>query len=533
MTCAAVSPRPLRRPSPPGISTAFPLATQAGIQILEEGGNAIDAAVAAAWALSVCEPSASGLGGQATLLVRDADGRTRVIDGHSHGPRLASEQNISPEQQQRGPRSCTIPSAPATLQFAHRKYGRLGWRRVLAPAISIAERGFCVTALLRKQIGWVRRWLQEDRAASAIFLRDGEAPRVGHVLCQPQLARTLRRIADEGADDFYRGRLAGEIAAGMRESGGLIDEEDLAGFAGPVQRSPISVRFRGLEVVSVPPPGGGVQLLLALKLLEQLLPSPAGASVEDWYGAVALSIYGAFQAREVSAARPGRRHPPLVADLLGEERVAMLAEALRRGLPQCTPAREQPGDTTHLTVADDEGNVVALTQSIQSVFGAKVVHEKLGFLYNNYLRTCPRHAHPSRLGPNCLSRSNAAPVLVLQDGRPVLALGSAGSRRITSSLLQVISNVVDRGMDLAQAVEAPRVHALLDGAAWLESRIAEPRLLALLRGSFSKSVIKGPFSFAMGAVHALQFLPGATLAAADPRRDGAGAVLPQRREVSS
>jgi gamma-glutamyltranspeptidase/glutathione hydrolase len=181
-------------------------------------------------------------------------------------------------------------------------------------------------------------------------------------------------------------------------------------------------------------------------------------------------------------------------------------------------------------VADADGNVVALTQSIQSVFGAKVANAKLGFLYNNYLRTCPRHPHPSQLGPSCRARSNASPTLVLErteaGSRPLLALGSAGSRRIISSLLQVTSNVVDRGMAIDEALDAPRVHALLSGRVWMESRIILPGLVEWLRRRFLEVVTKGPRSFAMGAVHALQFRPGETRAGADPRRDGAAAVLP-------
>lgn len=526
MTAVALRAAPPVR-NQAGACTAFPLATRAATDVLEEGGNAVDAAVAAAWALSVCEPSASGLGGQTTLLCYTSDGATRVIDGHSHAPRLASVATISHEQQQRGHRSCTIPSTPATLQYAHRVHGRLGWERVLAPAIAVAEEGFAVSALQQKQTGWVKKWLTQDRAACGIFLRGGEAPRAGEVLRQPQLARTLRRIAEHGAADFYQGSLARDIAGDMRAHGGLIDEEDLATFAGPVERPPLRAPYRDMEVITAPPPGGGVQLLLALKLLERLLPEPRGAALEDWYMAVALATYGAFRSREISPVRPEEMSPALLRDLLGEQRIALLATALRHGPALQGPAQEEPGDTTHLTVADDAGNVVALTQSIQSVFGAKVANGKLGFLYNNYLRTCPRQVHPAQLAPRCLSRSNASPALVLREGRPFLALGSAGSRRITSSLLQVTSNVVDREMTLEKAVAAPRVHALLSGTVWVEAGIDHPQLLEHLARRFRKTLVRRSLSFSMGAVHALQFLPGGTIAVADPRRDGSGAVLPE------
>jgi gamma-glutamyltranspeptidase / glutathione hydrolase len=517
----------VRPPFQPAVSTAFPLATDAACEVLRAGGNAADAAVAAGFALAVCEPSASGLGGQATALLRQADGTVRVVDGHSHAPRGASEESVSEEQQRRGRRSSTVPSMPATLGHLHRRYGRLGWARVLAPAVSLAERGYAITPLQQKQIGWVARWLREDPAAAAIFLRDGQPPPAGALLHQPRLAATLQRLAVAGADDFYRGALARDVAEDMRAGGGLLDEEDLARFAGPVERAPLRARYRGLEVVTAPPPGGGLTLAVALALLERLAPPGADCAPDAWYEAVALAVYGAFRAREEQPLGSDELGPEQVGELLGEERIGRLARALAGAARLGGAAAEEPGDTTHLSVADGEGNVVALTLSIQSVFGAKVANAKLGFLYNNYLRTCPRHAHPARLGPGSPSRSNAAPTLVLGPrGRPLLALGSAGSRRITSSLVQVVSNVVDRGMLVDEAIAAPRVHALLSGTVWLESRAATAPLLERLGARFTKVVTKVPYSFGMGAVHGLQLFAGAALAGADPRRDGAGAVLP-------
>ena len=468
-------------------------------------------------------------------LLRTADGRMRVIDGHSYAPRRVSVATVTKEQQQRGHRSCTIPSAPATLQHLHRKYGRLAWLEVLAPATTIAQEGFAITPLQRKQAGWVKEALRGDRAACELFLRSGEAPAVGETLRQPRLAATLERIASAGAEDFYRGELARDIADDMRAHGGLLDEEDLASFSGPIEREPLCSTFRGLEVVTVPPPGGGLQLLVALKLLERLTPLAADPTPDAWYAAIALATYGAFRARELDPVLPEEMTSSVGRRLLGDERIAELLHLLQRSPSPEAAACEEPGDTTHLTAADAEGNVVALTLSIQSVFGAKVANEKLGFLYNNYLRTCPRDPHPFQLAPRCLSRSNASPVLILANAggerRPVLALGSAGSRRITSSLLQVTSNVVDRGMSIEEAIDAPRVHALLNRKVWVESRIASSELTRSLRPYFTRFVTKAPYSFAMGAVHALELHPGATLPGADPRRDGAGAVLPVPTDV--
>ena len=218
-------------------------------------------------------------------------------------------------------------------------------------------------------------------------------------------------------------------------------------------------------------------------------------------------------------------------ELPSEADIQQLVERLhgRSRLPQ-SDDDEGPGDTTHLTVADAEGNVVALTQSIQSVFGAKVANPELGFVYNNYLWTCPRYSHPSQLAPGCRPRSNAAPTIIMEqrEGRstPVMAVGAAGSRRITSALLQTISQVIDRGLRIEEAIAAPRLHGLVSGKVWIEEDIATPGMLARLRKRFPEIQVKRSRSFGMGCVQGLQWLrDGTMVAAADPRRDGTGATL--------
>jgi len=515
------------------VATAFPDATQAAVEILRAGGNAIDAAVTAAWALSVCEPSASGIGGQTVLLIRLADGEIRVIDGHSYGPAAASCGTISKEQQRVGYRSCTIPSTPATLQYAHEKYGILSRHRVMAPAIRLAETGYRLTRLQHRQM---RQAAGRSEAPGRLhpLLSKSVVPELGALFRQPQLARTLRRLADVGIEDFYTGEIGRRIARDMAEQGGLITEQDLADFALPAETEPLSATYRGYTVVSVPPPGGGLVLLQALKILEQLTPARGELSDSAWYEAIAATVFSVFRAREVQPIGPehfdsAQRHW-LLSDLRAEWIAAGIASG--GGIAREKPGfREEPGDTTHLSVADRWGNVVALTQSIQSVFGAKVAHHELGFFYNNYLRTCPRRsAHPSALGPHCRPRSNAAPTLVLRPDLPAspvaLVLGAAGSRRIISALLQVISLVLDRGLDIVAAVAAPRLHALVSRAAWIEQPAASATLLARLEPRFSPVLIKPRHHYALAAVQALQFTrTGDVLGAADPRRDGTAALL--------
>jgi gamma-glutamyltranspeptidase / glutathione hydrolase len=514
------------------VATAFPLATEAGLELLRAGGNAIDAAVGAAWALCVCEPSASGLGGQTVLLIHFADGHTRVIDGHSRAPLAASLDTVSASQQRRGYRSCTIPSTPATLDWVHRKYGALSRGRVMAPAIRIAEEGYGITLLQHRQIAWVADALRQSSSA-ALFLRNGLPPDVGCTFRQPQLSLTLRRMADLGIEEFYHGAIARQIAVDMESNGGLLTEADLRNCGVPAETEPVSTVYRGHRVITVPPPGGGLQLLLALNILAQLAPWGFKSTDADWHEAIALAASAVFRERELRPHAPDSLTQALRREHLSEAYARRIATDISG--PQRSPAllhaaAEEAGDTTHLSVCDRYGNIIMLTQSIQSLFGAKVAHRDLGFLYNNYLCTCPRYPHPYALGPGCRPRSNAAPTLVLQadsgTDRRALALGAAGSRRIVSALLQVISGIVDRGLAIAEAVSAPRVHGLVGRKVWIERPAASEVLLARLRSRGREPIIKSRLNFAMGSVQALQFLPDASVrAAADPRRDGSEGVL--------
>ncbi len=523
------------------VATAFPAATEAALGTLRAGGNAIDAAVAAAWALSVCEPSGSGLGGQTTMLVRTRHGKVTVVDGHSHAPALASLNNISKSAQRVGYRACTIPSTVATLGYAHRKWGALSSERVMEPAIALAEEGYAITRLHRRQTKWVTGYLNASPATAGQFLRNGTAPEVGEIFRQKELAWTLRRIASQGTDDFYRGEIAALICEDMREHGGLITEGDLKNFSLPVEREPLSIRYRGYRIVTVPPPGGGLNLLLALKVMEHL-----PADVKDtasWHEYIAETMFEVFSERKRLPVAPSELTASLVGSLIENGHAKEMADCIlrrltRRNASEFTPPIQpaggagdyEPGDTTHLSVTDEEGNIVSLTQSIQSLFGAKVSNAKLGFLYNNYLCTCPRDEHPYQLGSRAMPRSNVSPTIVFSgmpgNDPPALALGAAGSRRITSSVLQVISNVLDRRISLQAAVDAPRIHALLSRKVWIEMPAACEELTDRLRRRFRKVIVKSSRDYKMGAVQAIGFDEnGETCAAADPRRDGASAIL--------
>lgn len=483
------------------VVTAHPAASEAGRDVLAAGGNAIDAAVAAAWALCVCEPSGSGVGGQTVLLVRRA-GRIVTIDGHSRAPAEASTVSVTRAQQRRGHCATTVPTTPATLEFAQARYGALPAARTLAPAIQLAEQGYEITPLQHRQLRWCQQHLIANDAASR-YLDRRRAYAPGAVFVQPDLARCLRRLASHGAEDFYRGAIARSIDRDMRRHGGLLNGADLAAVGAPREREPALTRYGGRTVISLPAPGGGPQLIHALAELEPQRDDRWRATPDAWYAAMAHSIRAAFRARERAhrSDRTSRSGRTLVASGVGGER---------------------GGETTHLCAADSDGTVVSLTQSIQSLFGAKVANPDYGFLYNNYLLTCPRREHAHRLSAGCEARSNAAPTMLIEgseDGS-VLALGAAGSRRILSSLVHVISGVIDLGLTLPEALEAPRVHPRMRTGVWLERPAATPTLVSALQEQYGPVELRQPRSYSMGAVQALELRGREMVGAADPRREG-------------
>lgn len=513
------------------VSTSSAPATSAALDVLRRGGNAVDAAVAAAWTLGVCEPGSSGLGGQTVMLVHRAEGTAVVIDGHSSAPAAVSLATVDKRQQSIGYRASTIPSTPATLDYAQRKYGVLPRADVMTPAIRLAEEGYATTELQVRQFRWVREPLRASEAASKLFLVDGEIPTPGYVVRQPELARTLQRILEAGVEDFYIGRLAREIVDDMQRNGGLLTQQDLENCTLPIECNPISATYRDFEVVSIPPPGGGCHLLFALKVLAEVSRLTDRTDPLDWYEHIALATYSAFVNRERHTTGVKDFSEELANEFLSDANVTVIARELSQGtLPQYPRSAEGPGDTTHLTVADGQGNVVALTQSVKSLFGAKVANSRLGFVYNNYLRTCPRFLHTSQLRAGCCPRSNAAPTVVLRqhEGRqePVMALGATGSRRIISAMLQVMTSVLDRGKSLDEAIAAPRLHALLSRKLWIERPLATVPVLSRLGRHFTLDQIKPTHSYSMGSVQAVHWrADGTVAAAADPRRDGVACTL--------
>jgi gamma-glutamyltranspeptidase/glutathione hydrolase len=519
-------------------ATAFPAATDAALAMLRAGGNAIDAAVAAAWALGVCEPSNSGLGGQTIILLRQPDGRLTVLDGHSVAPAGATVETVSAEQQRWGHSATTIPTTPRVLDAALRRFGRLDFATVVAPAIEMAEAGLRVTSLMRRQAIWCKRSLAASPSASALMLKHGDVYQIDDMFRQPALAATLKRLLHAGVDDFYRGQIARDVVDDMQRHGGVLTDEDLANAPEPIEKAPLSLVDQDRTTYTVGPPGGGVQLLIGLRLMERLAESYDMTQASNWYPMIGETIHTVFRLRESLALPLVELTASQIDAFMSDAHISQLAQSIRAGhLPQSSHLSaeildddlEEPGETTHLCTADAEGNVVSLTQSIQSLFGARAGCAKLGFLYNNYLLTCPREAHPFQLTPHAQPRSNAAPTMVVSNtakNGEILAIGAAGSRRITSAILQSLCGVYLRGKSLVEAIAAPRFHVKQSRNAWLERTPETEAILDVLTPRFRHIELRKAHSFAMGCVQAVQVAGNrCALGVADPRREGTAATV--------
>lgn len=498
------------------VSTAHFSATAAGVQMLEQGGNAIDAAVAAALALGVCEPAASGLGGQTMMLVHHrASGTTVAVDGSSRAPNRAvidTFANLAADRR-RGHLATTVPSSPATYAHVLERYGRLSWATVIEPAVVLATDGYEISVLQYRLTRRERRHLQ-SRSAGPLFLQDGRrARRAGTRFVQPALAATLRRLAERGYEDFYLGETARLIHKDMEANGGILRADDLAQIPHPVEREPLSGRFGGTQVLTMPPPGAGRTLVEMLNIHQSLPRELQDIDTPD--GAVGL-------ARTIRQALIDRRDRPFDPNLYSQvSDEQLLNRRYARGVADEIAAQLTRGETTHLSVMDSDGNAVALTQSIENVYGSCAAAPELGFLYNNYMSAFEYEdtSHPYYLRPNAVPWASVAPTIVLRAGAPWLAIGSPGSERIASTILQVLIRLRDSS-PLA-AVDAPRLHCSLHGVVSVEaSRVSTDVLEALQRHGLEVDR-RDPYSFYLGCVQLVINEDGRMIGVADPRRDGA------------
>ena len=523
------------------VVSAEPRATQIGLEVLRAGGNAVDAAVAVALALAVTHPQAGNLGGGGFLLVRMADGRTAAIDFRERAPQAAhadmylkADGSVDEDKVQFGATAAGVPGSPAGLLHALQKFGTQGLPAVAAPAIRLAREGFVVDRFLAADLAANQRELGRFPSTQKVFFRDGVPLRQGDVLVQQDLAATLERFAAKGLDGFYGGRTAELIVAQMQRDGGVVTAADLSAYA-VRERQALRGKYRGCEVLSMPPPSsGGVALLQMLNLLDGFDLRGLGFGGSEYLHVLTEVMRRAYADRSRWLGDPDH-YPVPVEGLLGKEYADTLRAGIDRGkktavAPGLPPGAKESDDTTHFSVVDREGNAVACTTTINSTFGAMVVVDGAGFLLNNEMDDfSAKPGVPNQFGlvggkanaiaPGKRMLSSMTPTIVLQDGKLKLVLGAPGGGRIITAVLQVLLNVVDHKMGLEQAVRAGRIHHQ-----WLPDEIAY-EALALSPDTRAALAAKG-HAFArqprgIGQVFAIELLAdGARLGVCDHRSGG-------------
>jgi gamma-glutamyltranspeptidase/glutathione hydrolase len=454
------------------VTSNHPLASLAGTEMLVQGGNAIDAAVATMFALSVVEPMMTSIFGSGFLTIRLADGTVTTIDNYGTVPLAAHESMFEPIPgsldndvvgglNDTGYLSVSTPGTLLGWATAVERFGRLPLAMVMAPAIRFARYGFRVSPYLRSVTEMSREALARFPASADVFLPGGRLPEVDSIIRRGDYANTLERISSAGPDWLYRGPLGEQVAEDMERNGGLITMADLEGYR-VYERMPVRGTYRGYEIVSMAPASsGGTHIIQMLNILEGFDLGGLGFGTADTVHLIAEAMKIAFADRFRYMADPETTNVPvdwLTSKAYAAERRAQIDPA-RAQTYSAAPLPDGEGrSTTHCCAMDDEGNVVSTTQTLNNGFGSKVTVPGTGMLLNNCMHLMdPNPGRTNSIAPGKRILSSMSPTIVLKDGQPFMAIGTPGGVRIFGSVMQAIINVIDHGMTLQEAVEAPRL----------------------------------------------------------------------------
>jgi gamma-glutamyltranspeptidase/glutathione hydrolase len=529
------------------VVTVHELASRTGTEILQKGGNAIDAAVAVALVLAVVWPEAGNLGGGGFMLIRKSDGTEEAIDYRERAPLAAtrnmyldSKGNVIEDLSTIGHKAVGVPGTIAGFGLAWKRHGKLTWRELVEPAKNFAEQGFILTPMNVKRIKTYQKTISTNVESKRIFLRNGKMYEPGERLIQPELAETLKRIQQHGPREFYEGRTAELIIADMKQNGGLVTSKDLKEYE-PTIRKPIHGMYRGCEIVTMPPPSsGGIALIEMLNMLEPIPLGEFGFQSADHIHVLVEAMKRAFADRASLLGDADFVKVP-VEQLISREYSSKQRINLQKAVPSADiqPAkpefRESPS-TTHFSIVDSEGNIVSNTYTLDDFFGSGVTVPKAGFLLNDEMDDFTSKPGATNLYGLLQSENNAiqprkrplssmTPVIVFKDKKPYLVLGGAGGPVIITSVLQIIINVIDFHMDIQQAIDAPRIHHQ-----WMPDEIysesfglnQDSRAILESRGQkFAKeSFFRGTDQ--LGDIQGILIDPesGTFLGASDPRRGG-------------
>jgi gamma-glutamyltranspeptidase/glutathione hydrolase len=519
------------------VVTNHPLASAAGLEMLAAGGNAVDAAIAALFTLTVVEPMMVGIFGGGMAHIRMADGTHLVLDGQSMAPLGARPDMYRPlsermpgymETERRenmiGAKAVATPGTLRGWCDAQHRFGRLSLADVMEPAMRHARRGFAATPYLADCIAEAAPDLARDHEIAALYLPGGSPLAAGQRIVMGDYSETLATIATEGPDAFYDGPLGRIVADHFARVGGLITTADLATVR-TIDRAPVNGTYRGFDIYGPPPPSaGGVHVIQMLNILEGYDIGAMGFGTDETMHLLGEVLKIAFADRAAATADPAFVDVP-VARLISkayaqERRNAIDTARTRDWLPGV--ASHESANTTHVTVADRDGNIVASTQTINSLFGARFIIPGTGIIPNNYMCLFDPHpGHALSIAPGKRVTTSMAPTIALRNGAPAFALGLPGGLRIFGSAMQAIVNLVDHGMTLQEAVEAPRLWTQGQEIEVEEAFPAARRTALQQRGW---TVL--PVPHVGGGMTAVEFMPdGAAIGAACWRADGVAAAL--------
>lgn len=472
------------------VASTSEIASRVGVEIMQRGGNAIDAAVAVGLALAVTWPSAGNLGGGGFMMIRRANGDTEIIDYRERAPLAASREmyldkkgEVIKEASTVGYRAVGVPGTVAGLSLALQRHGKLKWADVVEPARKLAADGFTIGYHVARSLRGSEKLLKRFPDSNRIFLRDGRFFDEGENFAQPELGETLARLKEKGPREFYEGRTAQLIAEDMKGNGGLITEKDLKEYE-PTIRKPLVGNYRGYEIVTMPPPSsGGTALLEMLNILEHYNVPYSGPGSSDTIHLLVEAQRRAFADRAEFMGDADFVKVP-VEGLIAKKYAAGLAQTIDpdHATPSSKiragkPTGAEQTETTHFTVIDEEGNVVSNTYTLNGGYGSGATAKGTGILLNNEMDDFTSkpgvpnaygllQSENNAIAPRKRPLSAMTPTIVLKDGKVWFAIGSPGGPTIINTVLQVIVNVIDFGMNLQQAIDAPRFHHQ-----WMPDRI--------------------------------------------------------------
>jgi gamma-glutamyltranspeptidase/glutathione hydrolase len=531
------------------VVTAQHYATRIGVEVLRQGGNAIDAAVAVGYALAVVYPAAGNLGGGGFMTVQFADGRRTFVDFREKAP-LAStpdmfldpQGNVVPDLSTRGHLAVAVPGTVAGLEYIRAKYGTQTLRKLIDPAIRLAERGYVLEQGDAEMLWEGTDDFRKDAASAAIFLNDGQPWQPGARLKQPDLARTLKLIRSQGTKGFYQGETAAKLVAASRAGGGILSQADLDAYD-VREMPPLECDYRGFRIVSAPPPSsGGIVICEILNVLEGYpLPEYGWGSARAIHVQIEAMRQAYIDRNQLLGDQRFVKNP--VEQMLSREYAARIRDGIdpkRAGIStKLVPGagfKEGP-HTTHYSIADSFGNAVAVTYTLNDWFGARVTAGGTGVLLNNEMDDFTAkvgvpnlyglvQGENNKIEPGKRPLSSMSPTIVLKDGKPWMILGTPGGSRIITAVTLTLLNVIDYGMDLQEAVDAPRIHQQwLPEETYVETRALSADTRAILEGMGHKLTVPQPENHVAAiligapALHAKPVGANNFYGAIDPRRN--------------